>query len=775
MPRSASGNYTPPAGNPVVSGTTIASTWANPTVEDIGNELQDSLSRTGKGAMQAPLKNATGTAGAPSLTFNVEPQTGWYRAANGDIRFAVAGVDAFRVFNGQAEVWDAGDSAWYSTVTAKTAGAVVETVDLAASQTVVPFTSNVAGAALYLDGTSGDRGRLLLGTDYTYDAVANEITLSTDYPAGTKLSAVINDETDVAAAATAASASANAAAASESNAATSESNAATSASNAATSESNAAGSESAAATSESNAAGSESAVSDSASAASDSASAAATSESNAATSESNASDSEVAAALSESNAATSESNAAGSESAAAASESAAAGSAASAADDALSLDAAQAAFTALNAQAQEFLIQGIANKATLSADFANNQYKLYEGPVLSLQDKTFAEAFTFTRGTTATARNATGGITDVAIDEQRLVGNREGLLIEQERTNLLTYSEEFDNAAWGGILTITPNDSTAPDGTTTADKAVASTSNELQSLTVTNITVVNGKEYALSFFAKPAGYDFAFIDFRGAGGAFGNDFAYFDLSLGVVSSTEAGITSAKIEGPYSDGSYRCSATAVSQSTNGAVSIGPANADGGGTFTGDGTSGIHIWGAQLEQGSHPTSYIPTTGTQVTRVADDVFIPGSVNPLTETQGTIYLEGVADFGPGGDSNIFRINATSTNYIRISIDGTGSRESQVLVLYRNSTQSGVSSGTSSVPPGSRYKVAFSYNDLTKDINLAVNGTIYGPFSYTQDVPSVVGEDIVLNTVNNILSDLQLFPEALSESELITLTGGTP
>ena len=94
--------------------------------------------------------------------------------------------------------------------------------------------------------------------------------------------------------------------------------------------------------------------------------------------------------------------------------------------------------------------------------------------------------------------------------------------------------------------------------------------------------------------------------------------------------------------------------------------------------------------------------------------------------------------------------------------------------MLYRNSTQTPVRSGNLSVPPGSRYKVAFSYNDFAKEINLAVNGTIYGPVSYTHDVPSVAGEDIVLNTKNNILSDLHLYPEALSESELITLTGGT-
>ena len=297
MPRNAAGNYTAPAGNPVSSGTTIASTWANPTVQDIGGELQDSLSRSGKGSMLAPLKHTSGAKGAPSLTFSAEPQTGFYRAAAGDIRLSISGVDTFRLFNGQAQIWDTTDSAWYPLVTSEVAGAVVETQTLAAAQTVVPFTKNVAGAGLYLDGTSGDRGRLLLGTDYTYDAPANEVTLTTSYPDGTNLFAIINDETDVTAAAEAAAASAGAAATSEANAATSETNAATSETNAAASAGAAATSETNAATSETNAA--------------TSASDALASETNAATSETNAATSATSAATSATSAAESANNAAG--------------------------------------------------------------------------------------------------------------------------------------------------------------------------------------------------------------------------------------------------------------------------------------------------------------------------------------------------------------------------------------------------------------------------------------------------------------------------------
>lgn len=100
MSRDASGNYTPPAGNPVVSGTTIDSAWANDTVDDIGSALTDSLDRSGKGGMLAPLKIANGTRPAPGLSFNTEPGSGLYRNAAGDLRMAVLGQDALLLAQG---------------------------------------------------------------------------------------------------------------------------------------------------------------------------------------------------------------------------------------------------------------------------------------------------------------------------------------------------------------------------------------------------------------------------------------------------------------------------------------------------------------------------------------------------------------------------------------------------------------------------------------------------------------------------------------------------
>ena len=93
MSRNSAGTYTLPAGNPVVSGTIITSTWANDTMNDLATALTDSLSRSGKGGMSAAFKAIDGSVSAPGISFNSEAGSGLYRATTGDVRLAVLGAD----------------------------------------------------------------------------------------------------------------------------------------------------------------------------------------------------------------------------------------------------------------------------------------------------------------------------------------------------------------------------------------------------------------------------------------------------------------------------------------------------------------------------------------------------------------------------------------------------------------------------------------------------------------------------------------------------------
>ena len=93
MPRDGSGTYTLPAGNPVVSGTIIDVTWANPTMSDVATALTDSLSRTGSGGMLVPFLNADGAVGSPGISWVNESTSGLYRAGLNDQRMSSSGVD----------------------------------------------------------------------------------------------------------------------------------------------------------------------------------------------------------------------------------------------------------------------------------------------------------------------------------------------------------------------------------------------------------------------------------------------------------------------------------------------------------------------------------------------------------------------------------------------------------------------------------------------------------------------------------------------------------
>ena len=95
MPRDLSGNMTLPTGNPVVTGTSISSSVHNTTTADLAAEIQDSLSRSGKGGMLAPFLNSDGSETTPGITFTSETNTGWYRSAAGVVRLSILGAWKF--------------------------------------------------------------------------------------------------------------------------------------------------------------------------------------------------------------------------------------------------------------------------------------------------------------------------------------------------------------------------------------------------------------------------------------------------------------------------------------------------------------------------------------------------------------------------------------------------------------------------------------------------------------------------------------------------------
>jgi len=204
-----------------------------------------------------------------------------------------------------------------------------------------------------------------------------------------------------------------------------------------------------------------------------------------------------------------------------------------------------------------------------------------------------------------------------------------GLLIEESRANLLTYSEQFDNAAWSKLnATITANSTTAPDGTSSADTFVldAGTNEKVVYETATQAAPV-----ALSVYLKAgSGVRYVQLDVSSVTGSYAN----FDIISGTVGTV--GATATATITSVGNGWYRCSIAMTAGGNVRYIRAVPASNSGRGAyFVAVGGENFYLWGAQLEAGSFATSYIPTTSASVTRAADVAQLTGSA--LTTLQGT------------------------------------------------------------------------------------------------------------------------------------------
>ena len=189
-------------------------------------------------------------------------------------------------------------------------------------------------------------------------------------------------------------------------------------------------------------------------------------------------------------------------------------------------------------------------------------------------------------------------------DHNPTTGESLGLLVEEQRTNLLTYSEQFDDAAWStGASTITANTIVSPAGTLTGDKLVEdSTNNTHIILPASSISFTSGTSYTQSIYAKAA--ERTFLQLRTT---VTNTFsASFNLSTGVASEITANTTASVVA--VGNGWYRCSITFTAPSTLSTTTVRFGSMLNATTqsYQGDDYSGIYIWGAQLEAGAFATS-------------------------------------------------------------------------------------------------------------------------------------------------------------------------
>jgi len=289
-------------------------------------------------------------------------------------------------------------------------------------------------------------------------------------------------------------------------------------------------------------------------------------------------------------------------------------------------------------------------------------------------------------------------------DHNPTTGESLGLLPEEARTNLIVQSENL-GTTWTttGLLAFgsgsTLNATVAPDGQTTADLVTENTSTSEHRIETTSISWVANTAYTLTMFAKANGR--TRMDFFGVGGGnfTGGRNVSFNLSTGTVITTDGPIASIEAR---ANGWYRIRMTLTTSATPSASSLFIRFLDNSNNFsyTGDGTSGIYLWGAQLEAGAFPTSYIPTTSATVTRAADVASITGSNFGTTRTNLLLRSEEFEN------ASITKINATVTANAITAPNGTLTAD-KVVENTAASAAHIVANETSSVTSGLSYQLS--------------------------------------------------------------------
>ncbi len=380
--------------------------------------------------------------------------------------------------------------------------------------------------------------------------------------------------------------------------------------------------------------------------------------------------------------------------------------------------------------------------------------------------------FTHSRGSTATRVAASGLIEIVASGVPRLdyplidgvVQDCPALLLEPSRTNYLERTEEFNNSYWTKYSTsVTANQTTAPNGSNGADKLTENTSTTQHEIG-RPFGFTSGTTYIVSVFAKTNGRN---LQIRGGNTNTWPGNANFDLLNGLVQSVSLG--TAYIEN-YGNGWYRCTvkATAAASSTTnvnfrlieGSIS----------TYTGDGSSGVFLWGAQNEIGLYPTSYIPWDGSgTTTRSADVCNGSGTSAEFNDSEGVLFVESAAL----ADDLTFRqvtLNDGSLNTILVGYRSNSNRIYTQLVS-NNVSQAFLSYDVSDITEFHKFCIKYS----TNSVHFWVDG--YKRASDTAATMPLALTDLDLQGTtgsaqfNAKTKQLMTFKTALTDSELETLT----
>ena len=335
------------------------------------------------------------------------------------------------------------------------------------------------------------------------------------------------------------------------------------------------------------------------------------------------------------------------------------------------------------------------------------------------------------------------------------------LILEPQRTNLVTYSEQFDNAAWSkNNQSVTANTSVSPDGYANADTILSTAASpQLISPVITFGAATN-----VSVFVKYVSQEWVQL---ASGGAI-NDYINFNVQTGAVGTIGSTASNAKVEN-YGNGWSRISATfsGYAGSTTGRLGFVSSGTAGWLSLDTAFNKSVLAYGWQIEAGAYATSYIPTLGAAVTRGADAASKTSASALIGTSAGTIFID---CFGRPTDSN--------SRILTI----TGGAEEFLIFMEPTATGNiglfGTYSGLQYISIGgandTRYKIAYAWsaNNYALYVNgvaisLTQSASVYSALDRIDLNQAQSGAEKGKTVVNQFIS----FPVRLSNSDLAALT----
>jgi len=333
------------------------------------------------------------------------------------------------------------------------------------------------------------------------------------------------------------------------------------------------------------------------------------------------------------------------------------------------------------------------------------------------------------------------------------------LLIEPQRTNLLTYSEDFSNSYWTKSGASVTSSIVSPDGTTNAYKLVEDTSNSNHQ--VYRNTVTTTGSFSNTIFVKAAERSKIRLNSGSS-----SESVSFNLSNGTIIS-QTGATGKIVS--MLNGWYKCTISwNVTSTAAQYLLLGILDDSGNASYTGNGSSGVYIWGAQFEVGAYETSYIPTSGSTVTRVAETCSQTPASGVIGQTEGVLFAE-------------FSVFDIVSNIKAISLVKSSSPTSNAVILYYFGNRIAFDilnpSGTVSVITNitnalQLNKVALKYK--SGDIALWFNGVEIVTRTNTISLSGLDKLEFDFTTGNGFygkIKQLQVYKTALTDTQLATLT----